>query len=189
MELFLLAIPIGLILGWLRGGNKKNLENSYIRGLSLVLFAFLLRFLVNSPDLAKDFNIGFLINYFPILNILAYIILFVFAYLNRRLTSIKFFALGVLLNAIPIILNGGKMPFEIKEAKKFGIAETLINLSKEGSANIPSNRNAILWPLGDLIPLRGIRFYKLFSIGDIVLFFSLALLISELMVDKSSKNA
>ncbi|MCX7831647.1 MAG: DUF5317 domain-containing protein [Actinobacteria bacterium] len=184
----MLAIPLGLLIGWLRGGNTRNLENSYIRGLSLVLIAFLLRFLVNSPDLAKDLNIGFLIVYFPFINIFAYIVLLIFAYLNLRLISIRVFAFGTLLNAIPIVLNGGKMPFELNEARKVGMAETLIKLSKEGSANIPSNRDALFWPLGDLIPLRGIRFYKLVSIGDIVLFFALVLLISELMLDKSKKD-
>lgn len=188
MELFLLAIPLGIFLGWLLKGNLKNLEQAEIKGLFLIFFAFFLRLLVNSPDFAISMGLKNLIPYFPILNVFAYLFLFVFSFLNWKLFSMKFFAFASALNALPIFLNGGKMPFEIREAEKVGLKDALIELSKAGSANIPSNRDAILWPLGDFIPLKGLRYYKLVSIGDIALFFAFALLIAELMRKKVSEN-
>jgi|GEM_PF-2770908 len=181
MELFLFAIPLGLLLGWLLRGSLKNLENVHLKGLLIIPVAFLLRFLVNSPDLISGSWLSFLIKYFPCLNILAYICLFLFAFLNLNFVSMRLFALGTLLNAIAIFANGGKMPFEINEAEKAGIKQMLISLAKAGSANLPSNRSALFWQLGDWIPVPGLRIYKLVSIGDIVLFVALTVLIAEMM--------
>lgn len=182
MELFFLSIPLGLIIGLLLRGSVKNIAEANLRHLYLILVAFLIRFLVNSPDAANSLGLQFLIPLFPILNIFSYTLLFLFAFSNIRFVGIKLFTLGTLLNAMPIILNGGKMPFELKEAEKIGMAEMLLKLSRAGSANIPSNRSAVLWQLGDFIVFPGIRFQKLISVGDIVLFVAFTVLIAELML-------
>lgn len=184
MELFLLAIPLGLILGWLKKGSLNNIEKVQLKGLLIIPLAFFLRFLVNSPDLVAATRLSFLIKYFPFLNILAYLGLFLFAFLNSGLASMRLFASGTLLNAAAIFANGGKMPFEISEAEKAGIKQLLLSLAEAGSANLPSNRSALLWQLGDWIMVPGLRTYKLVSIGDIVLFAALVILIVELMTIK-----
>jgi hypothetical protein len=181
MELFLFAIPLGLLIGIATKGSLKNLEKAPLNALAFIPVAFIIRFLVNNPDLFTGTSFSFIIPYFPYLNILAYFMFLYFAYRNLHLKSIRLFALGTIFNAIAIFANGGKMPFEIPEAERFGIKNMLVGLAKAGSAHLPSNRSALFWQLGDRIPVPGLRTYKLVSFGDVILFIALIFLIAELM--------
>lgn len=73
------------------------------------------------------------------------------------------------------------MPFEVEIAKSYSAAEHLNLLAKSGAPYLPSSKSAKFWWLGDYIPLRGLRMYKLVSIGDLVIFVALILIIVELM--------
>lgn len=186
MDLVVLSVPLGIILGYLRKGSLKNLENAYIKYLWIAFLAFFLRFFSNSPDLISSAGLEFLNNYLNIMNMVAFILLFLFAGANFKYFSMKIFTLGQALNALPIFLNAGRMPFEISAAQKAGTLEMLKNFYSQGAAIIPSDKSAILWQLGDYIILPGFVHAKLISIGDIVLFFAMALFVSDLMISNDS---
>lgn len=186
MDLMILSIPLGILLGYLFGGSLSLLEKAKIKGLYAIFLAFLFRFMANSPDLTIKLGLAFLNDYLSIINILAYILLYIFVFLNLNYLSIKLFAASQTLNFLPIFLNGGKMPFEINAAKKAGTYDLLFNLYKKGAAILPSNKNTWLWFLGDWIILPGFRIPKLISLGDIFLSISTALIIAELMRPKPS---
>jgi hypothetical protein len=186
MDLMIISIPLGILLGYLAGGNLSSLEKARINGLYLIFLAFLFRFLANSPDLAEKAGLGLLNPYLFLINILAYILLYIFAALNWNYLGIKLFTASQTINVLPIFLNGGKMPFEVEAARKAGTYEILIDLYRKGAAILPSNKNAILWYLGDWIILPGFRVAKLISIGDIFLALAASLIIAELMSLKTA---
>ena len=106
--ILLSAVVAGLIAGVVRArwvGNRFRLPE--IRGLWLVPVAFTPQWFVFywtfSQRLANEFTAAFIL-------VSSQILLLIFAGTNRRLAPFRVLSLGLLLNFLVIILNGGLMP-------------------------------------------------------------------------------
>lgn len=187
MEIAILVIPIAIIVGYIRGGTIAGFEKEKFSLLWLVFVAFFLRFLVNFPELPKSLGQTFLINFYPLLNILAFLFLIIFTVLNIKKVGMPVLFLGTFLNFIPIVLNGGKMPFELWAAKSTRSTQAILNGAKMGIPLTPSNHSATFWQLGDWIVVPGIRMDKLISIGDIFILLGLFIVIEEIVARHKRK--
>lgn len=177
--MFIEALILALIIGYILKGKIKNLENVDIKCTYLVFISFFIEFFIIISIRKGFFNIGI---FTYILDFIMYGLLAAFIYFNRKNKYIVFMGLGFLVNAIPIFLNGGAMPVSAKAAETAGLT---LNMSKEGLYTL-INENTRMWFLGDIIPLTFLRNFAI-SIGDIIAVLGLMLFVITGM-KKTAKN-
>jgi hypothetical protein len=165
--MFLTALLIGILVGFLLKGNIKNIDVEKIKAPYLAVIAFSIEFILFTlvrKGLLSSGNITY------ILYLTQYILILLFIYKNRKDYSFLVIGIGIILNALAIFLNGGAMPVSPEAMVKAGIISS-INEVKETMASseglyIIQNSNTLLPFLGDVIPLKHFRHYVI-SIGDI----------------------
>ncbi len=160
MLLLLLAVPVGLAVGWLRGGSLLALRELPWRGGWFVAGAFLLRLamaLVPArlvPTAAGGWSLaGYLVTYGSLAAAATW---------NRRLSGVPLLGLGCLANLTVIVAAGGAMPYWTR-AGRWVVG---------GSGNLPAQLGHVpvahlsgLWYLSDVFPLPG-PLASVFSPGD-----------------------
>ena len=167
--MFLLwAIPIGILIGYLRGGRLQKLNLILLHAPWLIFIALGIQFLI--------FPIGKGAPIIPsgteYLHIASYVILGVFVLLNWREWGIVAMAAGALSNFVVISANGGYMPTRIETLRFAGLisAETALSPGEPFRNNIIMGNNAPLWFMGDIFALpAGFPLANVFSIGDVIL--------------------
>ena len=93
-------------MGYVRGGRLKHLAELELRGLTLILVSLVIQLLIF--PLGEH---GAVITYGTrYLHLLSYLPLLAFIWLNRRFWEILLMGLGILLNFLVILINGGYMP-------------------------------------------------------------------------------
>lgn len=163
--MFIEAIVLAIIIGYIAGGRLKRLEDADIKGIYLVFTAFLteavIMFLIRKGIVQRG-----TITY--VLDVLMYGQLAVFTWINRKNPWLVIAGMGFLLNAIPIFINGGAMPVSVEAAVKSGFVSSAqeANLEARGLYTAVTESTK-LWFLGDVIPKRFIM-KSVISIGDIV---------------------
>ncbi|MCM8711500.1 DUF5317 domain-containing protein [Clostridium sp. SYSU_GA19001] len=158
--MFIQALIIAVIIGYILKGSLKNIDASSIKGLYFVFTAFLIEFILIMLIRNQYLTRG-IVTY--VVNFIMYLLLFVFIYVNRRNKWIVLMGIGFLLNAIPIFLNGGAMPVSLSAVKAAGITQ---NVSSEGLYRLIDEGTKLAF-LGDVIPVKYPRPFAV-SIGDIV---------------------
>ena len=176
--MFIYALIISIILGYLFGGKLKNLKDVEIKAVYLIVIGFIIEFsiviLIKKGYLEKGI-LTFALDFFM------YILIFIFAYKNKKNKWILIMTLGFLLNAAAIFINGGAMPVSKGAMKAAGLS-TKVN--KEG-LYILINSKTILPIICDIIPIKIIRSYVV-SIGDLIAAVSMIIFIITGMKNKTS---
>jgi hypothetical protein len=167
--MFIEAILISIIVGYVLKGRVRNLESVQLKGLYIVTGAFTIEF-INIMLIRKNIINPGTITYF--VDLLMYSMLFYFVYLNRKDSFIIIMGAGFLLNALPIFFNGGTMPVSESALVTAGIN---ISITKQGLYTLVSSNTKLIF-LSDVIPITVLR-HSVVSIGDIVIAIGLALLL------------
>jgi hypothetical protein len=178
--LFLVVIVIAIIIGCILKGNPKNIDPSEIKAIYLVFVSFLIEAIMITL-IRKGYLVRGTVTY--IVNLIMYIVLFLFIYKNRYNKWLLLMGTGFLLNALAIFFNGGAMPVSSNIINQLGMTQ---NVSAEGLYVI-INANTRLAFLGDIIPLKYPRSYAV-SIGDIVEVIAIAAFIITEMKSKKYKS-
>ncbi len=179
--MFIFALIIAILLGYLFKGSLKNIDVAKIKGLYFVFSGIILEFIMVKLIKSNYLNIGTL-TYF--LDLIMYGMLLTFVFLNRNNKWIMVIGVGFLLNAAVIFLNGGAMPVDAQAVRSLGFTGDISSL---GLYTV-INQGTRLAFLGDIIPMKypkpGVA-----SIGDFVEVIGLALyIITEMKKKKSSLN-
>ncbi len=177
--MFIEAIIVAIVIGYIFKGRLMNFENSDFKGLYVVFSSFFLEVIVNILIKKNIINQGRLTYG---LDILMYSLLFYFIYLNRKEVFINLIGLGLFLNAIPIFLNGGSMPVSERVYKSVGLSKVI---SQQGLYHC-TNSKTKLWFLCDIIPYKIISI-SVISIGDIIIAIGIMLFIIKSMRNESRK--
>lgn len=180
--MFVEAIIIGILFGLLRNGNIKKLNKLNLKGLRILLgvllFDLILRFFILKSNTKLS---AFFFDIYPIISILIFIIAFSVFELNKDTKYFRIMQAGYLLNFLPIISNGGKMPVLESALSEIGKSYE-IQLLKENLilTHCLMDDNTRFKALGDILP---IKFFipKVISVGDIVIFAGLILFIAHYM--------
>lgn len=181
------SLGSGILVGKLRGGRIKNLVHIQINGWPLMLAsawieiaaAYLLQKEIEPAAAWVAQNVWFI-------HLLAYGLLFWSLYLNRQERGFKWIFLGILLNFMVIMANGGQMPVDIREIDR-ELYKTTIERLENGKDMVHRvmDEETRLKLLGDILPLRKpYPFPKSLSMGDIVMIGGIALFIQEKMKEK-----
>lgn len=169
------GIVIGIILALLRGGRFGNLANVDLKAVWLTIVAF-----------AVQFSAIFL---FPSLLaqaiILSYGILILFCLANRRESGFYLIMLGMLLNIIVMLANGGRMPVEMTAAAHLSPQDVPALEAGTYGKHIAMSDETNLNFLGDIIYLRSpYPHHTIVSIGDLLLSLGVILYLQQAMAVK-----
>ncbi|MDD2352771.1 MAG: DUF5317 domain-containing protein [Candidatus Caldatribacteriota bacterium] len=179
--LYLIIVIFSIIVGLLRGGELERLSHLTIESVHIFAFALLLRGLL---WVAEIMNIAIIFQYSSIILIFSYLLLLFATFKNLNLYGFKYITLGILLNAFVIIVNGGKMPVLLNSS----IVGTLDTFAEtENMIYLVNNSKALFAFLGDVLPLPNpLPQTSILSVGDIIIFIGLFVLIQNVMTEEES---
>ncbi|HEY7331722.1 MAG TPA: MFS transporter [Candidatus Limnocylindria bacterium] len=165
--MFLSTIVLALIVGALAGGGLPRLGDLKLRWIWVLLLALIIRFgavFLRTND-ATNLPIGWAI-------VAAYFLIFVFLWGNWRVPGLQVAAVGIGLNFLAVLLNGGRMPiwpgaFEAAGFQPDAVAGDAFHFLMPTSTVAEFvSRGGIF---GDVVPLPLPVIRDVVSIGDLLL--------------------
>lgn len=176
--LYLVALLVGLVVGFLRGGRLSHLTRLCLRWLWLVPVALAIQLLI-----FPLFSGTPLLPYATApLHLISYAILIAWLLVNLRLLPMGVLLAGATCNLVAVASNGGYMPASITALERAGFQGAVDRLLQgETVANVVAMSSSTkVNALGDwfYIPER-IPFSTAFSIGDVLIMVGLAWLIAR----------
>jgi uncharacterized protein DUF5317 len=176
----LLALLFGVVIGLLRGGSLKTLAGAELRGVPLVFVGVALQV---GSTLAERTDA----HWFPLALVLAsFACVGGFAALNFKLPGMTLIAGGALCNLLVISVNGG-MPVSVDAIARAGLDDPFSGPGAvtKGAHHALTNSDTLRF-LADVIPVRVMA--NVISVGDILIWAGLLLLIAQLMVGPKGKR-
>ncbi|MGY4707941.1 diguanylate cyclase [Candidatus Bipolaricaulota sp. J31] len=177
----------GLVIGLLRGGRISRLAELRLRGTWLVFLALVIQVLI-FPWGDRDALIEVGVQY---LHVISYLPLLGFVYLNRRYWEILLMGLGMALNLVVIVANGGYMPvspFALEQAGESQLARYLQEHRVSGNVVVMGPDTRLNF-LGDVLFLPPtIPFAAAFSIGDLLLGLGIASFLATRMLPSARRD-
>lgn len=179
------GIIISLIVGFLRKGNLRGLaqlklKSGWIFPLLLVI-ELAVFFLQNDSKFLGQIS-GYIY-------MVIYIFGLLFLLLNRKNPGFLLILIGVFLNFLVMVINGGRMPVSVEAASVLdpGYIEALKESLYAKHQALTSSTH--LGFLGDIIPLsKPYPHTQIISIGDIIMNIGIFIFIQYLMVRRSKEN-
>jgi hypothetical protein len=183
--MILIALCLALVLGLiLVGGRVSNLASVNVKWGWLAPVAFLMQaYLIFFPaERAGD-----VLAPRSLLLVASHVLLFVVIWQNRHLSGIKVIGLGLLLNFVVMIVNGGFMPIT---------PETLVRIGYDGNTSqletgyiVGRTKNVVvepgeatLWFLSDIMVIpRPFPIPTALSVGDLLIVMGVVFFLREAM--------
>lgn len=183
--MILIALCLALLLGLiLVGGRVSNLASVNVKWGWLAPVAFLMQaYLIFFPaERAGD-----VLAPRSLLLVASHVLLFVVIWQNRHLSGIKVIGLGLLLNFVVMIVNGGFMPIT---------PETLVQIGYDGNTSqletgyiVGRTKNVVvepgeatLWFLSDIMVIpRPFPIPTALSVGDLLIVMGVVFFLREAM--------
>lgn len=162
-----------LLLGILLLAFRRQLfgfaRHANYKWLAMPILAFVIEYgagtlLERGSDLIK----GLVISGSFVIELICYILLIIFAWSNRKHPGLKAMALGLCLNAVVVLANGGFMPVDGTVLQAMGFEETYNQLSQLNifGHNLMTEQTHLSF-LGDVFHLKPpYPFPKSVSLGD-----------------------
>lgn len=171
---FLAGCALGLVLGLLAGGSFKALAHLQFRWPLLVVAALVIKDAAFISSLAT-FPLTGLIYVISLIALLAWTV-----WHWDRLPLIWLVSLGIAMNAMVVVANGGHMTVSVELARKSPAAvQPLVRLGTYGQYMLESPNTHLNW-LGDWIALPGpihSIFPQVYSPGDLVMFVGMVVMV------------
>jgi hypothetical protein len=172
--ILLSAITAGILIGWLVAWrNKTTWQPPFFQHGWLVVVGFLPQFLAFFLPATRSLFPDWLA---AVSLVGSQVILLAFCLLNRRLPGISLISIGLGLNLIVILANGGFMPLPMETAA-YLLPQDAFNQLESGGRFSASSKD-ILLPMREIIlpwlsdrfyPPRGFPYQFVFSLGDVLI--------------------
>jgi hypothetical protein len=183
--MILIALCLVFLLGLaVVGGRVSNLASVDVKWGWLAPLAFIMQaYLIFFPAERA----GGLLSARSMLLTVSYVLLFVVVWQNRHLSGVKLIALGLMLNFLVMVVNGGFMPIA---------PETLVQIGYDGNASqletgyiVGRTKNIVaepgearLWFLSDIMVIpKPFPIPTALSVGDVLIVLGLFLFLREFM--------
>jgi len=182
--IFLLAIVIGTLIGYLMKGRIRNLPFFALQAAYLLLIFLLIDIFFNRffTYFFSPYNRLLIIT----LLMIQYGSMFALVICNQNRWPLWLIGGGEFLNFFVILVNGGRMPVYISDPSKESRFEQL------RTGQIPHymlmDETTIFAFLGDRIPIK-VFTESLLSIGDIIIWFGLVFLMLHAMKTQQKNNS
>lgn len=171
------SVVAGIAVALLRRGHLRALAGLHFRWWWLIVVAIGLKFvLVRTPDLSP-----WLLAYGSALHAVVYALLLTPLVSNLRLPGMALITTGTLLNAVVIIVNGGRMPVSERTLAALGKTSTIEAIAQGRSVtHLLMDPDTVFPLLGDWIGLPP-PWTAAASIGDFLLAAGVIWLINRVM--------
>ncbi len=185
--LYLYIIIFSILIGILRGGSLAHLTQISLKKIELILLACLMQ---AGLVFLGSRKVKFISDYGSYILIFSYIVLLLAVWHNKELEGMNFIALGIILNFIVIVANGGHMPVLLSSLHKVGLDDFALSL-KEGTyvTHTLINEKTLFRFLGDVFllppPFPG---PSVVSGGDFLMFYGVFSLIQKAMIKKEKDS-
>lgn len=180
------AVMLGLLAGWVRGGQLKNLERLEIKRGGYAVTALVIQVVIFTP-LSQIIPLWII----P-LHMVSYLMIGVFLFYNLKLKGIIPVALGWAANFAAIAANGGYMPVDLNLISQVAPQSVVQSLSTEGVMNnsvLAGDASRLVW-LGDIFSLPSwLPLANVFSLGDVFIAVGCLVVISCGMLDRPKSQA
>lgn len=175
-----LAIGVGLLVGFARRGSVANLGQARLRGVPIVFAGVAFQIGSMFAERAE-------LDWLPLALILvSFACVFAFAALNWRLGGMALAALGAVANFVVIAANGG-MPVSLDAAARAGLGNPFADPADVAKgAHHALTDDSVLTFLADVIPLR--IGANVVSVGDILIWAGLLVIVQQLMVGRKGRR-
>jgi hypothetical protein len=127
-----------------------------------------------------------------LLFVLSYAILAVFIVLNLPRPGFVIIGIGMVLNIMPIVSNGGLMPVTAENLAKVELSHRIEG--REAGDAIPYSKNVLkvrddvrFYKLSDRLTWNNPVFFRLFSIGDVVIAAGLLVMLADLFLPRPQR--
>ena len=179
------SVPIGILIGFLRGGRLGNLEHISLKMAWIIFIALALQLLIFPFGLPGGAILKVEPPLFDIIHLGSYAILALFVLLNIKEWALGLMGLGMFSNIVPIFLNGG-MPTTKELMLTAGLITPeqaeLLTCGQIIANNIIDCGEAKLGFLGDIFATPAwFPLANIFSIGDVVLVLGMIIFIQAKM--------
>jgi len=158
---------LGLIIGYISGGNLRQLAQKPLYWKWTAVSAILVQIVIFSSFLKSAPEMIRVALYY-----VSYVLLLVFALRNIKASGIALIGAGIFANGLVTFLNGGYMPTLPENLKNTPItkyAEVISQVRAVGSSSVITGQTLLPW-LGDIFYVPSwIPFSKVLSIGDILI--------------------
>jgi hypothetical protein len=179
--LLLTFLVIGVLLGWGLGGSARNLAHVRIAMWPALPVAVILQ-VIPIPE-----GFGETASYLPFGALLVSFGLLAFvAAANWRLRGFLLILVGVVLNAIPIVVNQG-MPVSGPAVVDVGGAPEDLPRERGGKHHLATDQDALTF-LGDVFPVRA-PFREVVSLGDLLMYAGAAVFLASAMLANPERPA
>lgn len=179
------SLVLSIIIGKIRGGKINRIANLKIKKWYLFILAFAVQYLMSFGYLK---GIEIIEQYYFYFHLASYALLFIGFAFNIKNVWLDFAFLGVLLNAIAIFLNGGKMPVSLEAIHLAELPNAVAPLvNNQVATHKVLSMDMTAWYLGDIIPLiPPYPFNKVISIGDLIMAIGVFFLIQKAMKKRTT---
>jgi len=185
--LYVYIIIISIIIGLLRNGKLSRLSQISLTKIELIVLACLIQ---AGLIFLGSKKVKFVLDYSSYMIILSYIVLLLAVWYNKKLKGIKIITLGIILNFIVILANGGHMPVLLNSLYKAGLDDFALVL-KEGTyvTHTIITEKTLFGFLADVIPLSPpFPDPSVVSAGDFLMFYGVFSLIQNAMLKKHNSE-
>lgn len=178
--MFTSAAVISLTVALIRGGKFQRLADAKIKKLWLVFVALAVQF---GPGWLERFGVLTVGSWGSTVHLLSYIPLTIMLLANITLAGVPALIAGMVLNIIPMAVNGGRMPVSGDALARVGMAELIPSIAPGMSyTHVIIGSSTHFGFLGDVLAQTWPRsLTNVFSIGDVALGIGLFLLVQQLM--------
>lgn len=160
------VVLISILVGLVRGGTLREVPR--IRGLVFLGGATVAQ--VSTPFLPQ---LG------PYLMVASYIFLVWLAAVNWQHLAFRVLTVGVLLNGLVMVANGGRMPVVLEAARRLRYSVTSL-ASHDYSQHVLARPDTALGFLGDILYVPA-PIPRVISVGDIFAMFGIFLLVQTIL--------
>ncbi|HEX5828600.1 MAG TPA: MFS transporter [Candidatus Limnocylindrales bacterium] len=179
------GIVLGLVLGLVLGGKLERLADIRLRYLPLLFIAVIVRF---GTEILLGAGVGILDTLRLPLFGLAYGLLLWTLWHNRAYPGLALAFVGIALNAIVILVNGGRMPVWMPAYEFAGLDGPLNSVLHIPLESTDPEFFRRLGPLSDVIPIPIPPFNNVASIGDVFLSAGLAFFLFATLLRSSAET-
>lgn len=177
--ILLYSTAAAILLAMLRGGDLRKLGGVRIHWAWLVPASLIIQLILiyQVPHSSGPARVLFPLTHFAILAV---------AWRNREQRGMKVFAVGVALNLLAMVANGGFMPVAPEALAHAGFAESaesvLVHARQPVSKGLVLMKHeTALWWLSDIIALR-VPIQTIVSIGDVLIAVGVLFFVQEKML-------
>ncbi|MCM8900543.1 DUF5317 domain-containing protein [Caldicoprobacter algeriensis] len=170
-----IVIALSLFLAFIRGGQLNRLKNVNLRLPHLAIVSFILDFFPSHLNHVPSWVLF-------IVFIVKYALLFMFIFFNSKHKHIKIIGMGILMNFLVILLNGGAMPVSRHALEIPSLAKQIEMIQSGVLTNYTLMTDKTpLWILADIIYIPWPK-EQFISIGDITIMLGIFLLIQDIIL-------